>query len=58
MEYLKDLPEIIEAILAIIGGIKVIMRYADPKNKIKVDDKIFAVIEVPLAKAFSFLRKK
>ena len=58
MEYLQNLPELLEAILAIIGGAKVCFRVFDPQNKFKGDDKIFAIVEVPLKKAKSFLPKK
>jgi len=52
MGFLSDLPEILEAVLAILGGLKLISRY----TPWKWDDKIFEAAEAPAKKAFEFAK--
>lgn len=44
IQLLELVPEIVEAILAVIGGLKVISRY----TPWKWDDKLFGVVEKPV----------
>jgi len=54
MEYLHDVAQIVEAILVIMGGLKIIARY----TKWQWDDKALELAEKPLQIAFSFIKPK
>jgi len=53
MDWLRDAFDIIEAVLACVGGLKVLARY----TKTKADDAVLEKIEKPLAKALELARK-
>ena len=57
MDYLELLNQgsvILGAVLAILGGLKILARY----TKTDVDDKVLAAIESPLAFIANLLKKK
>ena len=53
MEWLRDVVDIVAAILMCIGGLKIIARYTNTK----ADDKVLAAIEKPLKVVLSALKK-
>ena len=54
MEWLSNVPEILEAVLAAIGALKILSRY----TPWKWDDKLFGAAEAPLKKVAKFFPKK
>jgi hypothetical protein len=53
MEILAVVLTVAEALLAIIGGLKLLARY----TKSEADDKLLAAIEAPLKAVRAFLKK-
>ena len=51
---IRDYLIVVEAILAILGGLKVLSRY----TKTTIDDRIIEILELPLRKLVDFLRRK
>jgi hypothetical protein len=54
MHLLSIAGDVATALLAILGGLKVLARY----SKTEADDKILAAIEAPIKAALSFLSRK